>query len=132
MKGVARKNCRAFYLNQDNSEDGDEEKKKRRSTLYEPITYNKRYPLSEYVPKNFNVDELVKEEKIIVKPGVQVNDILCRYSESPLKIPLHKGIDEASSKVAVEINTLIMQYMGDYPTKKTPHGSLKFDIRFDK
>jgi hypothetical protein len=120
MKGVARMNSRAYYQ-QLNSSGGLADTDTR--TVYAPSSNVKRYPLAEYATKHFNIEELIKEEKINSKPGMTAADILTTYSDSPLKCPLHKGLDEASVKIVIDISVLIMQYMGDYPSKKTPYGT---------
>ena len=124
MKGVARMNSRAYYqqLNTPSGGLGDSTDPRVR-TVYAPSSNVKRYPLAEYATKFFNIEELTKEEKINPKPGMTAADVLTTYSDSPLKCPLHKGLDEASVKIVIDISVLIMQYMGDYPSKKSPYGT---------
>lgn len=117
MKGVARMNSRAYYQ-QLNSSGGLADSDTR--TVYAPSSNVKRYPLAEYATKHFNIEERTKEEKINPTPGMTAADVLTTYSDSPLKAR-SKGVDEASVKIVIDISVFIMQYMGDYPSKKTPY-----------
>ncbi|ELR25383.1 SH3 domain containing protein [Acanthamoeba castellanii str. Neff] len=103
MKGVARMNSRAYYQ-QLNSSGGLADTDTR--TVYAPSSNVKRYPLAEYATKHFNIEERTKEEKINPTPGMTAADVLTTYSDSPLKCPLHKGLDEASVKIVIDISQL--------------------------
>jgi hypothetical protein len=51
-----------------------------------------------------------------------------KLTKDPLRHPLLKMLDSSEKKIAVDIFTHVMQYMGDYPNKKSKLHTVMFII----